>query len=73
VLTSNTRSTLCGSARSILPDMCSNANNSAACTATTATIAPLLSRGLRFDRYDTPGQRECQPRVAAAKSDRRRT
>src|SRR4051794_11996585 len=49
--TSNVLSTLCGSPRSILPEICSSANSSAACTAITAAIAPPLSRLLRSLRY----------------------
>jgi len=50
-LTSNILRALCGSARSIFPDICRNANSSAAWIAATNAIAPLLSRLLRSDRY----------------------
>ena len=64
LVTSKTFNTLCGSARSIFPDTCSSANNSAACTATTAMIAPLREPGSRSVRYATHIQRERSARVA---------
>ena len=57
--TSNTRSALCGSARSIFPDMWRSANSNAAWTAITAAIAPPLSRLSRSDRYIARSTRAC--------------
>ena len=64
LVTSKTFNTLCGSVRSIFPDMCSSTNNSAAWTATTAMIAPLREPGSRSVRYATHIQRERSARVA---------